>query len=170
MLAARFPLEAADEAEAAQRLAERSTLSLRSQQFRCLSHLGARDAEGPVPARAELTVFAPAFSTQLELLPFDRRSVTAAEVRSLGDQLYRLLAEFTGYDAAAVGWDPENRLDLEEWETELGRAELGAFCSREAGLVLSDSWCSRWQLDETFVRFDADHRWIPYAGTPIWWP
>lgn len=86
--------------------------------------------------------------------------LTAAELTELGHGLYRLLAQFAGYRAAQVGWDPEPRVDpaelRQEWADELADGTL-------SGLVLADDVL----LDlrgPGFVPFAPGFLWIPYPG------
>ncbi|MEU6352721.1 hypothetical protein ABZ896_25910 [Streptomyces sp. NPDC047072] len=67
-----------------------------------------------------------------------RFELTAAEHTELGHQLYELLAQFDGYVAAMVGWDPESFVDLaelrSEWSDELDEGGIH-------GLVLCEECC-----------------------------
>ncbi|MGW0771634.1 hypothetical protein [Streptomyces sp. NPDC002676] len=65
-----------------------------------------------------------------------RFQLTAAELTELGHQLYELLAQFHGYVAAKVGWDPESLLDPAElrceWSDELNDAASTGSCSAKS--------------------------------------
>ncbi|BCB75161.1 hypothetical protein GCM10022251_34810 [Phytohabitans flavus] len=86
--------------------------------------------------------------------------LTAAELTELGRGLYQLLARFTGYQAAQVGWDPEWRVDpaelRQEWTDELATGTL-------PGLVLAEDVLSEMR-GSGFVLFAPGFYWIPYAG------
>jgi len=64
-----------------------------------------------------------------------RLPLTAEELSELGDGLYSLLALFTGYRAARVGWDPEAFVDPTELQQERAE-ELAA--GALPGLVLAE--------------------------------
>jgi len=87
--------------------------------------------------------------------------LTAAELTELGTGLYSLLAEFDGYVAAKVGWDPEGLLDPEELKTDCV-AELADGTIN--GLVLCQALHDELGLDAGYVEFQPGYRWIPYRG------
>ncbi|MFE1247711.1 hypothetical protein [Streptomyces sp. NPDC058735] len=90
-----------------------------------------------------------------------RFQLTAAELTDLGHQLYDLLAQFRGYVAAKVGWDPESLLDpvelRNEWSAELNDGSLH-------GLVLCDKLHTELGLSADAEVFQPGYRWIPYRG------
>jgi hypothetical protein len=74
--------------------------------------------------------------------------------------LYQLLAAFTGYQAAQVGWDVEGFVDpaelRQEWAEELERGEL-------PGLVLADDFLLELR-GPSFLPFVPGFVWVPYEG------
>lgn len=90
-----------------------------------------------------------------------RTRLTAAELTDLGTGLYRLLAGFSGYLAAKVGWDPESFLDPEElqsdWADEMTDGTID-------GLVLCKALHSELGLGGNYVEFQPGYLWIPYQG------
>lgn len=90
-----------------------------------------------------------------------KTGLTAAELTELGTGLYRLLAEFDGYVAAKVGWDPEGFVDPEELKTDWA-AELAA--GTIDGLVLSQSLHDHLGLGDSYVEFQPGYLWVPYRG------
>jgi hypothetical protein len=90
-----------------------------------------------------------------------RRQLRIAELTELGHGLYRLLSQFTGYQAAMVGWDPEGFVDLaelrEEWSEELQAGSL-------SGLVLSHEALRSLSAGAGFQPFAPGFAWIPYQG------
>lgn len=90
-----------------------------------------------------------------------RLQLTTDELTELGHGLYRLLSQFTGYQAAMVGWDPENLVDLAElhteWSDELGPGLL-------PGLVLSHEVRRSLSGGAGFQPFVFGFDWIPYQG------
>ncbi|GAA4935051.1 hypothetical protein [Actinoplanes utahensis] len=95
-----------------------------------------------------------------------RRSIplTGEEFGLLGHGLYGLLRRFTGYRAAQVGWNPEDRVDLDELRSDW-MAELAT--GRMPGLTLADDVHRDLHRDlhgSGFTRFAPGHVWIPYRG------
>src|SRR5262245_23504574 len=86
--------------------------------------------------------------------------LTAAELTEVGHGLYRLLARFTGYRAARVGWDPEGCIDPAELRRDLA-GELAA--GTLPGLVLAGD-CLADLRGDGFRRFVPGFVWIPYEG------
>jgi hypothetical protein len=90
-----------------------------------------------------------------------RFELTAADLTELGHQLYELLAQFHGYVAAKVGWDPESLLDPAElrceWSDELNEGSIH-------GLVLSEKLHAELDLSADYEVFRPGYRWIPYRG------
>lgn len=88
--------------------------------------------------------------------------LTAAELTELGHQLYTLLAQFDGYVAAKVGWDPEGLVDPDELKADWTPDELsdGGF----HGLVLSEELHAELGLGDSYVTFRPGYRWIPCRG------
>jgi hypothetical protein len=90
----------------------------------------------------------------------ERLPLKAAELSELGGGLYELLKRFTGYHAAQVGWDPEDRVDPAElrhdYADELAAGEL-------PGLVLAEELHQDLQ-GQGFVPFARGFVWIPYQG------
>ena len=97
-------------------------------------------------------------------VPFDIRGITGSEVTNVGHQLYGLLRELTAYDAAAVGWDPEGRIEVSELE-----ADLADGWPLPPGVVLSKNVAARLGTVENMEPFDGGHLWVPYAGDPSLW-
>lgn len=90
-----------------------------------------------------------------------RLQLTTDELTELGYGLYRLLSQLTGYQAAMVGWDPEDLVDLaelrSEWSEELGAGLL-------PGLVLSHEVLRSLSAGAGFQPFASGFDWIPYQG------
>ncbi|MFE7854188.1 hypothetical protein [Streptomyces sp. NPDC057403] len=90
-----------------------------------------------------------------------RFQLTAAELTELGHQLYELLAQFRGYVAAKVGWDPEPLVDTAElrsdWSDELNDGSLH-------GLVLCEKLYAELAPSAAYETFRPGYRWIPYRG------
>ncbi|MEV4534465.1 hypothetical protein AB0J82_11610 [Asanoa sp. NPDC049518] len=88
--------------------------------------------------------------------------LSAAELTTLGRALYDLLATFSGYQAAKVGWDPEWQIDLAElrqdWADELATGDPTL-----SGLVLAEAVLADLR-GRRFVPFSPGFRWIPYLG------
>jgi hypothetical protein len=96
----------------------------------------------------------------------DPRSLTTEEITHVGHALYDLLGTFTGYRAAAVGWNRKSLVDIDDLETHWQNGEPPT----EKGLVLADDLCDRWGLGRQWVNFSTGYRWEPYAGsTNIRW-
>ena len=95
----------------------------------------------------------------------DPRSLTSEEITHVGYVLYGLLGTFTGYRAAAVGWDPESLVDIDDLETDWQNGDQPTY----RGLVLADNLCERWGLGPEWVTFDTGYRWRPYAGSKNIW-
>ncbi|MGH3728617.1 MAG: hypothetical protein ACRDTU_07665 [Micromonosporaceae bacterium] len=89
-----------------------------------------------------------------------RLALTAKELSKLGSGLYSLLATFTGYRAARVGWDPETFIDpvelQQEWAEELAAGAL-------PGLVLAEDLQLHTSM-RGFVPFADGFVWIPYEA------
>jgi hypothetical protein len=94
--------------------------------------------------------------------PFNPRDLGDDEIGAVGDQLYDCLRRFHGYEAAVVGWDPENLVNLGELELEW--LPDGGI-SRLNGLVLADRLIESWR-PSGFVPFEPGYLWVPYRGTP----
>ncbi len=79
----------------------------------------------------------------------------------LGQGLCRLLAQFDGYIAAKVGWDPGAFVDPAElrigWADELANGSID-------GLVLCNALHSELGLGGNHVKFQPGYLWIPYLG------
>lgn len=90
-----------------------------------------------------------------------RTGLSAAELTELGQGLYRLLAKFSGYVAAIVGWDPEAFVDP---------AGLRGYWGDEPdddtldGLVLCETLHNELGLSGNYVEFQPGYLWIPYRG------
>jgi hypothetical protein len=91
----------------------------------------------------------------------DPGSLTSEEITHVGHALYDLLASFTGYRAAVVGWNPKSLVDIDRLETRWRKGEPPS----EKGLVLAEDLCDRWGLGRQWVTFSAGYRWQPYAGS-----
>jgi hypothetical protein len=90
-----------------------------------------------------------------------RTELSAAELTELGTGLYRLLAMFSGYLAAKVGWDPEGFVDPAELESDMaGELADGTI----DGLVLCQALHSELGLGSNYVQFQPGYLWIPYRG------
>jgi hypothetical protein len=93
-----------------------------------------------------------------------RTELFAAELSELGAGLYRLLAEFNGYVAAKVGWDPEGFVDPAElksdWADELADGAIN-------GLVLCEALHDELGLRGNYVEFQPGYLWIPYRGEEL---
>ncbi|WP_262705306.1 MULTISPECIES: hypothetical protein [Streptomyces] len=93
-----------------------------------------------------------------------RFELTAAELTELGNQLYELLAQFHGYVAAKVGWDPESLVDPAElgceWSEELNIGSIH-------GLVLCEELHAELDLSSDYEVFQPGYRWIPYRGEDL---
>jgi hypothetical protein len=87
--------------------------------------------------------------------------LSAAELTELGQRLYGLLAKFSGYVAAIVGWDPEGLVDFTEFTSDC--TDYLADGSID-GLVLSETLHAKLGLGENYVEFQPGYRWIPYRG------
>lgn len=87
--------------------------------------------------------------------------LSAADLTELGQGLYLLLAKFSGYVAAKVGWDPEGFLDpaelRSEWGDELADGTIH-------GLVLCDVLHAELGLGDNYVEFQSGYLWTPYRG------
>ena len=90
-----------------------------------------------------------------------RIRLTAAELTELGHQLYDLLAEFDGYVAAQVGWDPEDLVDSEVLHADLAEELRDGTIH---GLVLSEEIHAELGLGDDYVEFQPGYRWIPFRG------
>jgi hypothetical protein len=90
-----------------------------------------------------------------------RNTLSAAEFTDLGMGLYRLLSEFSGYVAAAVGWDMESLVDPEDlrenWDVELANGDIH-------GLVLSDALYREVGLGDGWAEFQPGYQWRPWRG------
>jgi hypothetical protein len=85
----------------------------------------------------------------------------ADEMSDIGRRLYDLLATLDGYSAAQVGWEADDRVDIDELR--MGwREEVTA--GRMQGLVLSEATLAEFPGAVGFVPFVRGYRWIPYAG------
>jgi hypothetical protein len=86
--------------------------------------------------------------------------LTAAELTELGFGLFEMLKGFTGYRAAAVGWDCEPYVDLDDLETDLadGMTEAELQGRVIAADVLPEA------RGPLFVPFAPGYVWVPYAG------
>ncbi|WP_157852451.1 hypothetical protein [Kitasatospora sp. NRRL B-11411] len=110
---------------------------------------------------------------QLSVLPVavgfgaapDRRlpriGLTSEELTELGRGLYGLLAEFDGYLAAMVGWDPDSLVD-----TEYLRADLTDELTNGVpdGLVVSEQLHRDLGAGRHFAPFAPGFVWIPWRG------
>ncbi|SDT81122.1 hypothetical protein [Actinoplanes derwentensis] len=101
-------------------------------------------------AYAELSVMPVAVSwgsTFDEGLP--HLELSAAELTELGHGLYGLLSTFSGYRAAAVGWDCEPYADTEDLED-----------AEAPGRVFAEGIVS----GPSFTPFAPGYVWVPYTG------
>lgn len=97
-------------------------------------------------------------------LPFAARDLSDAEISGIGEHLYELLTRFHDYEAAIVGWDPEEHVDVSQLESWLDPECPDGDINKLHGLVLADHLIERWQ-PQGFVAFDAGHSWLPYRGS-----
>jgi len=96
---------------------------------------------------------------------FDPQTVTADELKCVGDELYGMLRRFRGYRAAAVGWDPECLVDIQDLDADWHNGDPPAY----HGLVLEQDLCTKWSLGPEWVDFEPGYRWLPFRGSrPIW--
>jgi hypothetical protein len=148
-------------AEAAQAaaLANATPMTLQAGSHRIPLHRALLNGSGPY---IELSVLPVSVSWGLPMdgtLP--RTRLAAAELTELGNGLYVLLAKFSGYVAAKVGWDPEGFLDPAElrsdWADELADGTIN-------GLVLCEALHAELGLSANYVEFQPGYLWIPYRG------
>lgn len=93
---------------------------------------------------------------------FDVYELGDEDFSCVANQLYDLLKQFDGFEAARVGWDTEGDVDLHELEMEW---LLDEEIYRLDGLVLSARLVDLWRLDERFVPFREGFSWLPYCGS-----
>jgi hypothetical protein len=90
-----------------------------------------------------------------------RTRLSAAELTELGHGLYRLLAKFSGYVAAKVGWDPEGFVSPSElrsdWSDELADGTIH-------GLVVCAALHAELGLGDNYIEFQPGYLWTPYRG------
>ncbi len=149
-----------------------------TEEFRRFGHIEVRGASlplsGPFVNRLgsttpyiEFSVFVCGIGvgTQGPRPDIDARTLTSEEITHVGLALYELLGGFSGYRAAAVGWDPESLVDVEDLETDWQKGDPPE-CD---GLVLADDLCERWGLGREWVAFATGYRWLPYSGSKNIW-
>ena len=89
-----------------------------------------------------------------------RTGLSAADLTELGTGLYHLLARFSGYTAAMVGWDAEELVDPDELTSRTDELADGTI----HGLVLSQAMHTRLGLGSNYQPFQPGYLWIPYRG------
>ncbi len=150
-----------DNAEAAQQaaLTNPSPLAIQAGSHRIPLH---RALMNRTSSRIELSVIPVAVGWGVALdgtLP--RTRLSAAELSELGTGLYHLLARFTGYIAAMVGWDPEELVNPDEltssWTDELADGTIH-------GLVLCEALHTQLGLGSNYEQFQPGYLWSPYRG------
>lgn len=89
--------------------------------------------------------------------------LTAEGLSELARGLFAVLAEFSGYRAAVVDWDPESVVECKDLEEEYGDDLAEGYPS---GLVLAESVLSelRAAARRHFEPFAPGYAWIPYRG------
>ena len=92
-----------------------------------------------------------------------RRELTAGELTELAHGLYRLLAQFDGYRAATVDWDPEGVVECADLEEDYGDQLVEGY---PHGLVLAEGVRRGLSADAArhFEPFSPGFDWIPYRG------
>lgn len=91
-----------------------------------------------------------------------RRSLVPADVTAVGDQLYAMLRQVDQpYEAACVGFDPEERVDLD-----LVRAELDELPDPPPGMVVTPAIRDDLGWTAWMEPFGPEHWWRPYEGPP----
>jgi hypothetical protein len=90
-----------------------------------------------------------------------RLRLSPSELSELGTELYRLLATFSGYQAAIVGWDLESLV-----ETHVIKSDLADDVARGIvnGLVLCQALYDEVAPGGDWVEFQPGYVWIPYRG------
>ena len=97
-------------------------------------------------------------------VPFDVRTLSGAEISEVGTQLFDLLREVPSFQAAAVGWDPEGRVDPSEL-----KADLADGWPVPPGVVLVEELADQLGVKDAMRAFDSTHVWVPYEGDPSLW-
>ena len=97
--------------------------------------------------------------------PVDIRSLTDDDIAQVGHDLYGVLRGLRGYRAAAVGWDPESIVDVDDLEADCRAGDPPVY----DGLVLADDVRSRLGLVEGWERFTEGYSWLPYRGSRNVW-
>jgi hypothetical protein len=85
----------------------------------------------------------------------------ADELSEIGCRLYDLLTSLDGYSAAQVGWEADDRVEINELRV---RWYEDIIAGKMHGLVLSEATLSEFPDASGFVPFAPGYRWIPYAG------
>jgi hypothetical protein len=153
----------AENREAAERAAQtaRAEGSLRAGEHELpVLALVARFAEGQV----ELSVIPLGINVNLPAdKGYPRVRLAAGELTELAQGLYRLLARFDGYRAAAVDWDPEHVVECADLEEDYGDQLVEGY---PHGLVLAEGVRRRLSADAArpFEPFAPGFDWIPYRG------
>ena len=133
-------------------------------------HVGNRAIELHEPLRAvvdgdiELSVIPAGVGVNVVLdgdLP--HVELTADELSELARGLYEVLAQFDGYRAAAVDWDPESLVECTDLEGDYGDQLVEGF---PHGLVVAEAVRRGLSVEaaQHFERFAAGFEWIPYRG------
>jgi hypothetical protein len=112
------------------------------------------------PGFHEVTVAVPGLGSHGPYPPgVDTRSLVREDVTAVGHQLYAMVRPLAGYEAAIVGYDPEERIDLD-----LLREERDEWPEPPEGLVLADALVADLGWGESVEPFAPGYRWSPYPG------
>lgn len=93
--------------------------------------------------------------------PMDVRSLTDEDITQVGHDLYRVLRGLRGYRAAAVGWDPESLVDVDDLQADC----LAGYPPLVDGLVLAENVRARLGLLDRWEPFVEGYWWLPYRGS-----
>lgn len=117
------------------------------------------------PGYHEVTVAVPGLGSHGPYTPgVDPRSLVREDVTAVGHQLYAMVRPLTGYDAAVVGYDPEEGIDLD-----LLREERDERTEPPDGLVLADDLVDELGWGGQVEAFAPGYRWSPYRGDAGYW-
>lgn len=123
---------------------------------------------GPYVARlpdyVEVAVAVPGLGSHGPYVPgIDHRTLVRADVTTVGHQLYDLVRELDGYEAALVSYDPEEGVDLD-----LVRADRADFPDPVPGLVVTEAVRDELGWAERMEPFAPGYWWNPYQGDEGW--
>ncbi|MFD7736266.1 hypothetical protein ACFV6F_38540 [Kitasatospora phosalacinea] len=120
----------------------------------------AEHSERPVYAQLSVLPVAVGFGAAPDgTLP--RIGLAPEELTELGHGLYGLLAEFDGYRAAMVGWDPDSLVDAAYLRTDLTEELANGVPD---GLVVSEPLHRDLGAGRHFAPFAPGFVWIPWQG------